>query len=182
MNDEIYLVVIATEAGAREKFIAAMTHARCLLDNGEQVELRVGPALDPITIKQRKFLHGAVLKQISDQVRIPLFDSKGQLTGKTELWPVDQWKLVYNERFLFHWEMRRGEVVDKKTGVRRVAKKRTPHKVYVSSESLGPKKYAIWTDQIIDDAIVQYGVTFEFEPSEREGARYMAKPRHRSPH
>ena len=156
---DVFLTVIATEAGAREKFITAMTHARCLLDNGEAVELRVGPALDAIGAKQRGFVHAAVFPQIAEQVFV------GE---KRERFVADIWKEFYRKRFLpDRWVMR------KLPG----AKKATPHRERISSEQLGVKRYSQWIDQIIDTAVTEYGVSFEFEPSEREAVRHVTRPK-----
>lgn len=156
---DVFLTVIATEAGARDKFINAMTHARCLFDNGEAVELRVGPALDAIGARQRGFLHAAVLPQIAEQVFV------GE---KRERFVSDVWKAYWHKRFIpDRWVMR------KLPG----AKKATPHRERVSSEQLGVKRYSEWIDQIIDTAVTEYGVVFEFQASEREGVRYVARPK-----
>ena len=157
--DQTFHTVIATEDGARDKFIQAMTHAKCLLLNGESVELRVGPALDSIGAVQRGFLHGVVLPQIAEQVFV------GE---KRERFVADVWKAYWHKRFISdRWVMR------KLPG----AKKATPHRERVSSEQLGVRRYSQWIDQIIDTAVTEYGVVFEFQPSEREGARYVSKPR-----
>lgn len=159
MNADTYLTVIATVDGAREKFKLAMTHAKCLLDNGEWVELKVGPALDSIGAKQRGFLHAAVLPQIAEQAYV------GE---KRERFAAEVWKEFFHRRFIpDRWVMR------KLPG----AKRATPHRERVSSESLGVKGYSEFIDRIIDTAIVEHGVVFEFEPSERESVRHVAKPR-----
>jgi hypothetical protein len=156
---DTYLTVIATEAGARDKFITAMTHAKSMLDNGEAVELRVGPAHDAIGARQRGFLHAAVLPQIAEQVFV------GE---KRERFVSDVWKEFFHKRFIpDKWVMR------KLPG----AKRATPHRERVSSEQLGVKRYSEWIDQIIDTAVTEYGVQFEFQASEREGVRYVRKPR-----
>lgn len=159
VEDDTFITVIATEAGAREKFIKAMTHAKCILDNGGSVELRVGPSTNPIGVVQRGFLHAAVLPQIAEQVYV------GE---KRERFVADIWKEHFHKMFIpDKWEMR------KLPG----AKRATPHRVRVSSEQLGVKRYAEWIDRIIDYAVAELGVEFVFKPSEREGVRYVAKPR-----
>lgn len=159
LSSDTYLTVIATVDGAREKFKLAMTCAKCILDNGGMVELKVGPALDSIGARQRGFLHAAVLPQIAEQVFV------GE---KRERFVAEIWKEHFHRRFIpDRWVMR------KLPG----AKRATPHRERVSSEELGMKRYAEWIDQIIDTAIVDFGVVFEFEPSEREAVRYQPKPR-----
>lgn len=157
IEDDTYLTVIATKEGARQKFITAMNHAACILDNGGQVELRVGPALDTITIKQRGFLHASVLPQIAEQVFV------GE---KRERFVSDIWKEHFHKMFIpDKWEMR------KLPG----AKRATPHRVRVSSEQLGVKRYSEWIDRIIDYAVAELNVEFVFKPNEREEVRYVGK-------
>jgi hypothetical protein len=162
-DEDTFITVIATHDGARQKFIQAMTHAKSILDNGERVELRVGPALDTITLKQRGFLHASVLPQIAEQVWITNPGS-----GKRERFVSEVWKEHMHRLFLpDKWVMRQLPG----------AKKKTPHRERVSSEQLGVKRYSQWIDSIIDYAVVELNVQFVFKPSEREGARYVAKPR-----
>lgn len=158
MNDT-YTVVIATEGSAREKFLVAMAHAKAMLDNGEVVKLSVGPSDDPISVKQRGFLHASVLPQIAEQAFV------GE---KRERYVSEIWKEHFHRMFIpDRWEMR------KLPG----AKRTTPHRVRVSSEQLGVKRYSEWIDKIIDHAVSELGVNFEFQQSEREGVRYISKPR-----
>ena len=181
--EDVFLTVIATEAGARDKFITAMTHAKAMLDNGVAVELRVGPADKPIEIKQRGFLHGVVLKQISEQVQVEIFDADGRPTGRKQRHVVSIWKDYFRDRFLPPtYEMKQGFVRDKKTGEWRMAKKKTPHLVKTETEKLGPARYAKWTDKIIDHAIVEHSVEFVFKTGEREEAQYTARPRKEKQH
>lgn len=155
----MYLTVIQTEAGAREKFIAAMSHARAMLDNGEPVELRVGPALDPIRAKQRKFLKDIVCGQISEQAVV------GE---KRERYTKEIWAEFFRRRFLGdRYEMR------KMPG----AKKATPHRIRNSTEELGVRGYSEYTDKVIDTAVVEHHVVFEFTSVEREAVRHVSKPR-----
>jgi hypothetical protein len=154
MDSEIYITVIHTEDGAAPKFRAAFNHALMMLRNGEEVELRCGPADQPITIKQRGFLHAAVLPQIAEQVFV------GE---KRERFTVEIWKDYYHRKLIpDKWVMK------KLPG----AKRATPHRMRVSSEQLGVRRYSEWIDRIIDDAIVEHGVQFAFEPAEREAVRY----------
>lgn len=178
MIEDTFVTVIATHDGAREKFITGMTHAKSILDNGGAVELRVGPATKPIEIAQRNFLHGAVLKQISEQVEVEIFDVAGAPTGRKSRHVIGVWKDYFRDRFLpAQFEMKQGFIRDKKSGQWRMAKKATPHRIPVDSEKLGPARYAKWTDQIIDHAVTELGVEFVFETGEREGARYVNRSR-----
>lgn len=152
---DTYRTVISGHDAAREKFKLAMTHARCLLDNGEAVDLTVAPALDSISAKQRGFVHAAVFPQIAEQVFV------GE---KRERFVAEIWKEHFRRRFIpDKWVMR------KLPG----AKRATPHRERVSSESLGVKRYSQWIDQIIDTAIVELGVVFDFVAEDREAVRYV---------
>lgn len=170
--------VIFSQEALRDQMVIAFTHARSVIQNGKSVRVLIEEALEPIRIKQRNFLHGVVLAQISEQVKVPQFDSHGAPTGKVERYVIDTWKEHFRERFL-GWKhvMKRGFVLDKKTGLWRPAKKKTPHREAISSETLGVKRYAEWTDKIIDHAIEEMGVVFVFKFEEREEVRWRAKPK-----
>lgn len=148
---DTFSAVVTTREEAREPFKRAMNHAAAMLDNGENVLVSVGPALEPIGVQQRKFLHGAVLKQISEQV---------SLGGQR--YTIDVWKEHYRRRFLgdggFRW------VSMQLPG----AKKATPRRVAIRTEELGVRAYSKFTNEVIDDAIAELNVTFVFTSEERE--------------
>ncbi len=175
---DTYVTVIASEDGAREKFVTAMQHAKTMLMNGESVQLSVGPSVLPISDAQRKLLHGHILRQISEQVEVPIFDARGVDTGRRTRYVIKTWKRYFKERFLgFKWTQEDKIIYDKKTGRWRPSRKKTPIKTLISTESLGPAKYSKFIDQVIDHAITEYGVDFSFDQEERERARYVEKPR-----
>ena len=156
-QSDTYVTVIHTEEGLNAKFRAAYTHAQMMLRNGEMVQLKCGPADEPISIKQRGFLHAAVLPQIAEQAYV------GE---KRERYTAEIWREYYHRRFIpDRWVMK------KLPG----AKRATPHRERVSSESLGVQRYSQWIDQIIDSAVVEHGVVFEFREGEREAVRVVAK-------
>lgn len=162
MTSETYRTMIPSHEWAREKFKLAMAHAKCLLDNGEWVDLTVAPALDSIGAKQRGFLHGVVLPQIAEQAYIG---------DKRERFTAEVWKEWFHRRFIpDRWVMR------KLPG----AKRKTPHRERVSSERLGVKGYSEFIDKIIDTAVVELGVQFDFVHEEREAVRYAPKRRQAS--
>lgn len=154
LNDE-YRATLRNAPAAREHFINAMALAKSLLDNGEHVLLTVGVALEPVGIQQRKFLHGPVLTQISEQVRV-----------KGERFTTDVWKEHLKNLILERepkYEMR------KLPG----AKRATPRRVRRSTEDLGVRDYAKFIDEVIDYAVAEWGVVFRFEMNEREAVRYV---------
>jgi hypothetical protein len=167
MSDaEEYRDVIATMEGLRSKFVIAYRHAECLLKNGDRAEIMVRPALDQIKAQQRKFLKDIVFGQIAEQVQLPVFDLHGRDTGRRERFD----KAVWAEKF-------RRDLLGSKHEMQRMpgAKKATPVKVRISTESLGVKAYSEYTDRCIDHAVVEYGVEFHFTRDERESVRYSAR-------
>ena len=154
LNDE-YRATMRTAGAAREHFINAMALAKTLLDNGDQVLLSVSVALEPVGAQQRRFLHGPVLTQISEQVRV-----NGE-RFTTEIWK-EHLKNVILEREP-RYEMR------KLPG----AKRATPRRVRRSTEELGVRAYAKFIDECIDYAVAEWGVVFRFEMNEREAVRYV---------
>lgn len=162
MNDE-YRATLRSLGTAREHFVNAMNVAKCLLDNGEQVLLTVGVAVEPVGIQQRKFLHGPVLTQISEQVRV-----------KGERFTTDIWKEHLKNVIL---EREPEYVMRKMPG----AKRATPRRVRRSTESLGVRDYAKFIDEVIDYAVAEWGVVFRFEMNEREAVRYVDPRRLKKP-
>lgn len=158
LNDE-YRATLRSVETAREHFINAMNHARSLLDNGEHVLLSVGIAIEPVGVQQRRFFHGPVLTQISEQVRV-----------RGERFTADLWKEHLKNVILErepHYEMR------KLPG----AKRATPRRVRRSTETLGVRDYAQFIDEVIAYAVTEWGVEFRFEMSEREAVRYLPPAR-----
>lgn len=156
-ESDTYITVIQTEDGLKTKFRAAYNHAEMMLRNGEAVLLKCGPSEEPISIKQRGFLHGAVFPQVAEQAYV------GE---KRERYTSEIWREYYHKLYIpDRWVMR------KLPG----AKRATPHRERVSSESLGVRRYSEWIDRIIDHAVVEFGVVFEFKEGEREAVRYVSK-------
>ena len=69
MNDD-HTRIARTKEEAHAAIVQAYTVAQTLLMDGKRVRISVGEDNDPITIKQRRFFHGPVLTQISEQVRV----------------------------------------------------------------------------------------------------------------
>lgn len=175
---DTFTTVLTSRDGARETFVRAMNHAAAMFDNGESVMLSVGPALEPISIRQRKFLKDIVCGQIAEQVKLPVFDAAGNATGKTTRHTKDVWAEYFRAEFLGdRYEMKLAVVRDKVTGKSRFAKKATPHKVRVSTEHLGVRKYSEHIDRVIDTAILEFGVEFHFTREEREAVRWKQPKR-----
>lgn len=103
--------------------------------------------------RQRGFLHGVVLTQISQQAAP---------NGQRFAMPV--WKEWYREKFL---GKKRMTFVNPMTG------KKTRRWVRVSTEDLGVRAYAKYIDQVLADASTEHGVTVtvRFEDYDLESHR-----------
>lgn len=129
-----------------------------------------GEDREDLTVKQRGFLHAAVFPQVAEQV---VFPDGTRFSAKV-------WKEHFRERFLgYRWEQVRALRWDEKQGKAVLAKRATPRKVRVSTEDLSIKQYSEYIDRVIDTATVEYGVTFVFEPRERDEVRWKPTKRRR---
>ena len=141
-------------------------------DTGEVVERRYcvafGEVFVPLTIRQRKFFHGPVLGQITEQVRRP---------NGTE-YARETWKEYLRERFLPpkfvmvsqpRWDAESCRLVQ--------PKRATPRKVKQSTEDLSVRQYSEFLDSVLAHAAADLGVVFDLDPAEREAVRYRRKPR-----
>lgn len=165
---ETYHTVIATPEGLRDKFVIAYRHAECLLKNGDRVEVMVRPALDAIGAQQRRFLKDIVFGQIAEQVALPVFDVNGNDTGRRQKYDKAAWAELFRRQLLgYRHEMQRLPG----------SKKATPVKVRVSTETLGVRAYADYTDKVIALATTEYGVVFRFNDDERPQPRIVGKRR-----
>lgn len=123
-----------------------------LIEAGKPVKCVVCEWEDDISARQRGFLHGAVLKQISEQAR----------GDKGERYRMEVWKELYRSQFLGStWEMVNGK----------------PIEIRNSTEDLGVKAYSEYIDRVIADAVTEWGVVFRFIAEEREAVRYRAPVR-----
>ncbi len=171
-------VVCTTREEAHQAGMQAYHAAWQIVANDRRCTVSVVEGEDDITIKQRGFLHAAVLPQIAEQVAVPIFDERGAPTGKSQRYTADAWKIYLKRIYLPDtFEMRRPMVVDKTTGQLRAAKRAVPVRVQHSTEDLGIKGYSKLIDNFIDHAVLHWNVQFVFRPSEREAVRYVAKPR-----
>lgn len=155
-DDDVVLRFVATAESAHEAVLLANAHAKTLVrdpDNaGKVFRIIVGEERDSLSARQRRFMHGPLLGQIAEQVRV-----------NGERFVIAVWKRYYKDLFLGHtWEM------VKMPG----QKKATPRKVPVSSEDLSIKQYSEWIDRVIAHAATEFGVRFVFQIDEREAVRY----------
>lgn len=163
-------------AGSRETAHAAANEAyaqaRVLIDLGKRIKLTVEEAEDELSIKQRGFLHAAVLPQIADQVRMP--DGTKYAPGI--------WKEHLKDLFIADkWDMVRLPFVrDRKTGAWKPSTKKVPVKRRKSTEALSCKQYSEFIDKSIAYAATEWRVEFVFITEERDAVRWVAQPKKKS--
>lgn len=141
--------VITTREEAHEAITRAYVVAKTLLMDGRRVRISVGEDNDPISIKQRCFLHGPVLTQISEQVRV-----EGQR------YTIEVWKTYFKRLIL---ERKPKYEMVKMPG----AKRATPRRVWHSTEKLSIKQYSQFIDEVIAHAVNEWSVSFHFLVGER---------------
>lgn len=146
-----FSAVCFTREDAHQASIRAYSHAQALLADGEQVLIECRPATQPVKVQQRRFLHGPVLGQISEQARV-----------HGERFVIDVWKEHFRRMFVgdHGW---RWESPMKLPGQKRA----TPRRIRASTEELGVRDYAKLIDQIIDYAAHELGVVFQFTHEEQ---------------
>lgn len=142
--------------------------AKLFLADERAVWIKCIEEVEPITAKQRRFFHGPVLQQISEQVVV-----EGQRYVKAI------WKEHLRELFLPEvWTVERKPFVrDRKTGLFRPSKKAAPVRVRQSTEDLGVKGYSEFIDKTLAHGAVEWGVQWVFDIDERESVRYRPRKR-----
>lgn len=186
-DDDLVLVFDATQEARHAALLRANNAARMLVERSRanaagradedgqmpeptQLRIVVGFAHADITTKQRGFLHAAVLPQIAEQVTMP----------DGTRYTAEVWKEFWRQRFLPDvWELRAVPRWDAAAGRMVIPKRKTPHRVRVSTEDLSIRAYSEFIDKVIDTATLELGVVFEFRPSEREAVRYRPPARKR---
>lgn len=165
--------VLIRYCGTREQLHQAAKHgyekAQPLIELGKRVKVAFEEAEDEVSIKQRGFLHAAVLPQIADQVRMP--------DGTRYVAAI--WKQHLKELFIADkWDMVRLPFVrDRGTGLWKPSSKKVPVKRVKSTEDFGVKSYSDFIDKCIAHAASEWGVHFRFIAEEREAVRYLAPKR-----
>lgn len=160
---EPHVRVVVTREEAHDAATQVYTVAKALIQDGKRVQITVGEENDPLSIKQRRFLHGPVLGQISEQVRVG-----------GERYVMEVWKEFFRKMLLpDRYEMRKVPVYDKKQCRLVQPKRATPYRVRSSTEDLGVQKYSEHIDKVIAYAVTEWGVNFVFDQRERDAVRYM---------
>lgn len=155
--------VVETREQAHAAAMQVYAVAKMLIQDGKRAQISVSEDCDPISIKQRRFLHGPVLTQISEQVRV-----------EGERFVMQVWKEFFRKLFLpDRYEMRRVPVYDKKQCRLVHPKRATPYRVRSSTEDLNVKSYSGYIDKVIQHATFEWNVVFDFDQQEREAVRYV---------
>lgn len=151
---EPFVRVVATREEAHAAAQSCYSLAQALLLDGKRVRLTVDSDHDTMSAKQRRFLHGPVLKQISEQAR----GDDGQ-----RYFPV-VWKELFRAMLLGStW------VQDPRSA------NLPPIEIRRSTEDLNVREYSDYIDRVIDNATLDWNVTFVLKPRAREEVRYLPK-------
>lgn len=141
--------VVSTREGAHQAICDSYAAAKLLIEDGRRVRISVGEDEDSMTLRQRKFLHGPVLTQMSEQARDE---------GKRYLPKV--WKEYFRGLFLGStFETINGRTVE----------------VRISTEGQSVKDYSDYIDRVIAHAAIDWSVTFLFIERDRDAVRYRPK-------
>lgn len=144
---------------------------KAMVADGKLVRLTLAEAdEEKLTLRQMRFIHGPILKQISEQVRVG--DQGIQYSRKA-------WKIYLKDLFIpDDYEMVRVPFVrDAKTGQLRPSKREVPRKKYKSLTDLTGKRRSEFIDWVLAYAATEWNVQFVFTFDEREAVRYHAPKR-----
>ena len=149
----------------RANELAAALVQQAVADDEPDRRIRVVVGVDheDKTVKQRAFLHVAVLPQIAEQAKVAGIR-----------YVVKTWKEFFRSTYLGdRWETfdLPGQFDAKGR------QKRARRKVRVSTEDLSIKQYSEYLDKVIAYAADELGVVIRFLAEEREAVRWTPKPR-----
>jgi hypothetical protein len=159
MNANSSTRVVVTREDAHDAARQVYTIARLLIHHGKRVSISVCEEVTPISVHQRKFLHGPVMVQISEQVRV---------LGERFIPAI--WKRYYKNLIL---EREPKFELIKIPG----DKEALPVRVYRSTEDLSVKQYSEFIDEVIAHATTEFNVNFRFNAEERDAVRYVRPKR-----
>lgn len=143
-----------------------------MLQDGKLPRVELTEEGDTLTLRQLRFLHGPVFRQIAEQVVV----NGVRYTPKT-------WKTHLKDLFIpDEFEMVQAPFVrDRATGEWRPSKGKVPRKLPKSLTSLKNEARSIFIDQVLAHAAVEWGVVFRFDIDEREACRYQPQKRRAAP-
>lgn len=152
----------------REAMTAVFRAGEVMLQAGQVPHVELSEEGDTLTLRQLRFIHGPILKQISEQVVV-----------NGVRYTRDVWKQHLKELFIpDRWEMVQAPFVrDAKTGEWRQSKRKVPRKVQKSLSDLKNKQRSEFIDAVLAHAATEWGVQFAFTFDEREAVRYQPPKR-----
>lgn len=154
MNDDRLTLTLRDAHSGHPEILKLWKWCKLKLRDGKPLEVNAAEWQDDMSARQRRFLHGPVLGQITEQAR----GEGGQR------YAMKVWKELFREQFLgTTHEMVAGRPVE----IRR------------STEDLGIKAYSEYIDQVVAEAATTWGVEFRFILDEREAVRYKPAPARR---
>ena len=160
---ETFARIVRTREEAHAAARTVYAIAQDLMADDRPVRITCGEDEEPISVKQRAFLHAAVFPQIEAQYQHP----DGTHSDRRA------WKEYFRARFLGdRWVSKRVPRWDAAAGRMVLPKRKTPHRERVSTEDLSIKQYSAYIDTVIDTATLELGVQFVFLAEEREAVRY----------
>lgn len=177
---ENYERLCRDRAGAYQAARDAYTVAQAFLASERPVWIRCTEDLEPVTARQRRFWHGPVLRQISEQAWVVTFDKAGKPVLRERM-VMEWWKEFFRVLLLERkpkWEMQRRARYDPELGRMVIARRKTPVRIRQSTEDLGVKAYSAYIDEGIAFAASEFSVQFVFDIDERESVRYVPRKRH----
>lgn len=184
-DDDLVLVFDATQEARHAALLRANEIARAMVERARskaasqaadddgvtagpgRLRLVLGEDVETITLKQLRFIHGPVLRQISEQVCV-----EGQRFVPA-IWKKHLKDLFIPDRF----DMVRAMVFDTKTGRLRLAKRATPRKRDKSLADLSVKQCSEFIDKVLAHGATEWGVAWDLDPVEREEVRYVRPKR-----
>jgi hypothetical protein len=154
-------------ASTPEEWHAAITAVyqagKAMFDDDKRPHVELTAEGDTLTLRQLRFIHGPILKQISEQVAV-----EGVRYTK-EVWKRHLKELFIPDRFVM---VQAPFVRDARTGHWRPSKRKVPRKVEKSLTQLTGRARSDFIDQVLAHAATEWGVEFVFTFDEREAVRY----------
>ena len=131
---------------------------RMLIADGKRVVVTVAEDEEALTALQRKFFHGPVLGQISEQVRVE------GVKYTRAAWKVHLKNEILERNPRFETVMLPGD--------------KEPRSIrnWWSTEELGVKAYSEFIDEVLAIATTQWRVEFRFLIGQREAVHYPPRP------
>lgn len=157
-------LVAETHEEWREAATAIYLAGKALIDDGKRVRATATEDADGLSIRQLRFIHGPVLQQISEQVRV------NGIQYTKDVWKQHLKDLFIPDEFVM---VRAPFVRDTKTGAWRPSKRKVPMKKEKSLTSLTGKRRSEFIEQVLAHAVTEWGVRFVFKIDEQDSWRYV---------